>query len=131
MSSVFNSRPPTLLNLGSIFRMDTLEMQLIRRLVFPWVKAKDCKELPRPSDFSGADVPTPSSGTTEFLPFRQVSLTAPQCLLSSLLFGQVENESNTIASAAFKECAAEQHGNPATIFQEELFLVGPKDTGCL
>src|SRR3954463_13997449 len=48
--------------------------------------------------------------------------------LHSPLLRQIENESDTIVSAAFKECAAEQHGNSGAVFPEELFLEGSEDT---
>src|ERR1700687_332758 len=65
------------------------------------------------------------------LTFREECLAAPQSALGSLLFAQIEHESDTFAPTSFEECAAEKYRHSAAIFPEVLLLEGLKHAGRL
>src|SRR5579859_2573187 len=99
--SLSNSRHPSLLDLGAILRVDALGIQLMGGFISFGIKTKNRKQLLRPDDFSGADVPMPTSSAAKFLRFSQVCLATPQSLLGALLFAPVKHESDPLAPALF------------------------------
>src|SRR5215212_4287669 len=91
------------------------------------LKFVDAIELLGPRDFVCCHAPRKRAYLTEMLAFREECLATPQGSRSSLLFAQIEHESNTVIPTFFGECAAEKYRHSAAIFPEVLLLEGLKD----
>src|ERR1041384_4095335 len=83
-----------LLNEGNVFRMNSLEYQINRRLAGWFIIFKDPKSFFRPKAFSARYTPAETAGLTEFLGFRQVRFLAPQLLRHALLLRNIHERAD-------------------------------------
>src|SRR6266849_2301042 len=87
-----------------------------------WIETQNTVAFLRPVPDILLWTPGPTAGLAQPLRFRQVRFTYSDLFLGALLFAQVEDERDTLAST-FKQRTSNQHGHAAAIFPEKLLLV--------
>ena len=83
-----------LLNEGNVFRMNSLEYQVDRRLAGRSIIFKDPKSFFRPKDFFARYTPAETAGLTESLGLRQVRFLAPQFLRHAFLIRNIHERAD-------------------------------------
>src|SRR5436190_24056385 len=73
--------------------------------------------------------PCPTARLAQRLRFCQVRFTVPEGLLGTLLFTQIEHESDTLVRTFLKQRASNEHGHAAAIFPDILLLKGLNSPG--
>ena len=88
-----------------------------------WIETQNAVAFLRPVPDILLWTPGPTAGLAQPLRFRQVRFTSSDLFLGALLFAQVEDEHDALASD-FEARASNQHGHAAAVFPEILLLVG-------
>src|SRR4029453_1304601 len=95
-----------------------------------WIETQNTVAFLRPVPDILLWTPGPTAGLAQPLRFRQVRFTSSEGLLGVLLFAQVEDERDALAST-FKQRSSKQHGHAAAILPEQLLLVWLNSPGSL
>src|SRR5216684_5592746 len=104
-----NSRLDSFPEAGLVVGMNPLKKIFESWQTILWIETQNTVAFLRPVPDILLWTPCPTAGVAQPLRFCQVRFTAPEGLLGSLLFTQIEHESDTLVPTSLKQRASNQH----------------------